>query len=122
MKSVIVNLFTLTGLMMGSSLMVVSSAWAVEMPASAKKNNCTVCHALDKKLIGPAWMEIAKKYKGVTKYTYGGKEYTLEEGLIVKVSKGGAGVWGSMPMPANVPAVSAADIKELVKFILDLDK
>ncbi|MDO8413883.1 MAG: c-type cytochrome [Gallionellaceae bacterium] len=116
MKPIIVSLFAL------ASLMMASGAWAVDMPALAKKNNCTACHAIDKKLVGPAWMEVAKKYKGVTKYTYSGKEYGLEEGLIVKVSKGGAGVWGSMPMPANVPAVSAADIKELVKFILDLAK
>lgn len=100
--------------------MIGGNVLATDMPALAKKNNCTACHAIDKKLVGPAWMDVAKKYKGTAKYTYSGKEYALEEGLIMKVSKGGSGVWGSMPMPANVPAVSATDIKELVKFILNL--
>ena len=60
------------------------------------------------------------KYKSATKYTYKDKEYPLEEGLIMKVSKGGSGNWGSMTMPANAPAVKDADIRELVRFILSL--
>jgi cytochrome c len=105
MKSMIVSM------MVAAGLMVASSAFAAEMPAVAKKNNCTACHAIDKKVVGPAWADVAKKYKG----------QDMEAKLITKVSKGGSGVWGSMPMPANDPAgTKQADIKELVKFILAL--
>ncbi|NOU01741.1 MAG: hypothetical protein HOO95_09250, partial [Gallionella sp.] len=62
--------------------------YSVEAPASAKKNNCTACHAVYRRLVGPAWLEVSKKYKGVSKFTYGGKEYSLEDGLMMKVSKG----------------------------------
>lgn len=83
------------------------------MPELAKTNNCTSCHAINKRVVGPAWMEVSKKYKG---------DAGAEAKLVAKVSKGGSGVWGSMPMPANAPAVKEADIKELVKFILGLAK
>jgi cytochrome c551/c552 len=117
MKSIVVSMITAAG------LMVAGSAMATDMPPLAKKNNCTACHAVDKKVVGPAWMDVSKKYKGATKYTYGGKEYPLLEGLMMKVSKGGSGNWGSMPMPANDPAgTKQADIKELVTFELGLAK
>jgi cytochrome c len=97
--------------------------FSVEAPASAKKNNCTACHAIYRRLVGPAWLEVSKKYKGITKFTYAGKEYSLQEGLMMKVSKGGAGSWGLMPMPANDAAGSKqADIKELVTFVIGLEK
>ena len=100
-----------------------SAQAVIEMPAKAKKNNCTACHAVYKRLVGPAWLEVSKKYKGVSKFTYAGKEYPLQEGLMVKVSKGGAGSWGAMPMPANDAAgAKQADIKELVAFVIDLEK
>ena len=108
MKSIIVSMAVAAG------LLIAGSAMAVDMPAIAKKNNCTACHAIDKKVVGPAWMEVSKKYKG---------DATAEAKLITKVSKGGAGVWGSMPMPANDPAgKKQADIKELVDFVLGLAK
>jgi len=108
MKSIIVSM------MVAAGLMVAGSAMATDMPAIAKKNNCTACHAIDKKVVGPAWMDVSKKYKG---------DATAEAKLITKVSKGGSGVWGSMPMPANDPAgTKQADIKELVQFILGLAK
>lgn len=113
MKSIIVNM------MVAAGLMVAGSAMAEEMPALAKKLNCTACHAIDKKVVGPAWRDVAKKYtgSGATKYTYNGKEYPLIEGLVMKVSKGGSGNWGSMPMPANDAAgTKQAEITELVKF------
>ena len=116
MKSIFISIFAATG------LIVTSNALASDMPPLAKKSNCTACHSLDKKVVGPAWMDVSRKYKDATKYIYNGKEYGLEEGLIMKVSKGGAGVWGTMPMPANVPAVSSTDIKELVQYILNLAK
>ena len=106
-----------------ASLMAASSVMAEEMPALAKKNNCTACHAIEKKVVGPAWRDVAKKYTGggVTKYTYNGKEYPLVEGLVMKVSKGGSGNWGTMPMPANdASGAKQAEITELVKFVLSL--
>ncbi len=108
MKSILVSMIAAAG------LMVVGSAMATDMPPLAKKNNCTACHAIDKKVVGPAWMEVSKKYKGVA---------GAEAKLITKVSKGGSGVWGSMPMPANDAAgTKQADMKELVAFILGLAK
>lgn len=106
MKSIVLSMIAAAG------LMVAGSAMATDMPAVAKKLNCTACHAIDKKVVGPAWADVAKKYKG---------QADAEAKLITKVSKGGAGVWGSMPMPANDAAgTKQADIKEVVKFILAL--
>jgi cytochrome c len=96
-----------------AGLMVAGSTMAADMPDLAKKSNCTSCHAIDKKVVGPAWMEISKKYKG---------QADAEAKLITKVAKGGAGAWGSMPMPPNAPKVAEADIKTLVEFILGLAK
>jgi cytochrome c551/c552 len=93
------------------------------MPQLARKNNCAACHSIDKKIVGPAWKDVALKYKGATKFEYNGKEYPLEEGLVMKVSLGGSGHWSSMPMPANDPSgAKKADITELVRFILGLAK
>ena len=80
--------------------------------ALAQKNNCLGCHTLDKKLVGPAWRDVARKYKNVP---------NIEHQLIVKVSTGGAGNWGDMPMPAMAPAVKEEDIRALVKFVLSLE-
>ena len=77
--------------------------------ALAKKHNCTACHAIDKKLVGPAYKDVAAKYKGQNVAA------KLEE----KVKKGGQGVWGPIPMPPN-PAVPDADIKKLVDWVLKL--
>jgi cytochrome c len=105
MKSIAISMIAAAG------LMVAGSAMAAEMPDLAKKSGCTACHAIDKKLVGPSWMDVAKKYKGDA-----GAEAKLE----AKVAKGGSGVWGTMPMPPNAPKVSAADTKTLVKFIMGL--
>ena len=75
--------------------------------ALAKKHNCLACHTIDKKSVGPAYKEIAKKYKGQNVAA------KLEE----KVKKGGQGVWGQIPMPPNA-TVPDADIKKLVAWIL----
>ena len=79
--------------------------------ALAKKSNCLACHAIGKKVIGPGWKDVAAKYRG---------DADAEARLIARVAKGGRGAWGSLPMPANSPSVSDADIKTLVKFILSL--
>jgi cytochrome c len=76
--------------------------------AMAKKYNCLACHATDKKLVGPAYKDIAKKYKG---------QAGAEAKMIEKVKKGGSGVWGPIPMPPNA-AVPEADLKKLVGWIL----
>ena len=78
--------------------------------AMAKKYNCLACHQIDKKAVGPAYKDIAKKYKGQA-----GADAKLAE----KVKKGGQGVWGPVPMPPNV-AVPDADIKKLVDWILKM--
>ena len=76
----------------------------------AKKNGCLACHALDKKLVGPAWNEVGKKYAG---------DPAAAEQLVVKVKKGTKGTWGAVPMPPNA-TVKDADIKVLVDFVLTL--
>ncbi len=105
MKSIVISMIAAAG------LMVAGSAMATEMNPLALKHKCNVCHNVDKKLVGPAYKEVAKKYKG---------DAGAEANLIAKVSKGGKGVWGKMPMPPNSPKVPDADIKELVKWVLSL--
>lgn len=96
-----------TGIAVLAALIV--SAPAVADEALAKKHNCFSCHAVDKKLIGPAYKDVAAKYKGQNVAA------KLEE----KVKKGGQGVWGPVPMPPNA-TVPDADIKKLVDWILKL--
>jgi cytochrome c len=79
--------------------------------ALAQRSGCFTCHAIDKKVVGPAWKDVAAKYRG---------DGSIEAKLITKVSKGGSGAWGSTPMPANSPRVNDADIRALVKFVLSL--
>lgn len=76
----------------------------------AKKHNCFACHAVDKKVVGPAYKDVAAKYRG---------DKAAPAKLFEKVKKGGAGVWGPVPMPPNAQ-VPDADIKKLVDWILSL--
>lgn len=97
------------------SLAFAAGAAVVAAPAAAsdallKKYNCTACHAVDKKVVGPAYKEVAKKYAGNA-----GAEKMLAE----KVKKGGSGAWGQVPMPPN-PQVPDADVTAMVKYILQL--
>lgn len=101
----------ITSMLTAAGLMIASSAQAVDMPPLAQKSGCVACHAIDHKVLGPAWMDVAKKYKG---------DKGAEAKLVAKVKKGGGGVWGAMPMPPQ--ATSEADAKKLVKFILSLAK
>lgn len=78
--------------------------------AIAKQNGCLACHELDKKLVGPAWKEVGKKYAGVA---------GAEAKLIASVKKGSKDVWGPIPMPPNA-SVKDADIKKLVQYVLTL--
>lgn len=77
-------------------------------PELAQKKNCMACHAVDKKLIGPAFKDVAAKYAG-------NKEAAAM--LQTKVLKGGVGNWGQIPMPAN-PQVSEAEAQQLVSWVL----
>lgn len=73
-------------------------------------NDCTTCHAIDKKVTGPAYRDVANKYES--------NEATIDS-LAAKVIKGGSGVWGNIPMTPH-PALSEADAKEMVKYVLSL--
>ena len=74
----------------------------------ATKKNCMACHAVDKKLVGPAYKEVAAKYEG---------QKDAVDKLTQKVLKGGSGVWGAVPMPANAQ-VTPAEAKQLVEWVL----
>jgi cytochrome c len=76
----------------------------------AKKHNCFACHAVDKKVVGPSYKEVAAKYRN---------DKAAPAKLFDKVKKGGAGVWGPVPMPPNAQ-VPDADVKSLVNWILSL--
>ncbi len=76
--------------------------------ALAKQHNCTSCHAVDKKLIGPSYQEVAAKYKD---------DAAADAQLVDKVKKGGAGVWGPVPMPPH-PTVPEQDIVAIVDWVL----
>lgn len=102
------NRIVLAVLSAAATFAVTSPAFADE--ALAKSKNCMACHATDKKVVGPAYKDVAKKYAGDAKAV---------DMLAAKVVKGGAGVWGPVPMPANAQ-VNEADSKKLVAWILSL--
>ena len=97
-----------------AALFAAGTAHAVLDKASAeammKKDGCAACHALDKKLVGPAYVDVAAKYQG-------DKDAVAK--LTKKVKEGGSGVWGPVPMPPNA-ATPTADITELqrVRFVM----
>jgi cytochrome c len=91
--------------------MLATQAIAADETALAQKSGCFACHSIDKKIMGPAWKDVAAKYRG---------DASAEAKLVTKVSKGGSGVWGTMAMPAQAPKTQEADIKTLVKFALSL--
>ena len=74
----------------------------------AQKKNCLACHAADKKLVGPAYKEVAAKYAG---------QKDAVDKLAIKIIKGGSGVWGPVPMPANAQ-VNDAEAKKLAAWIM----
>jgi cytochrome c len=91
----------------------VAAGAVLSLPAQAseelaKKYMCLTCHTVDKKLVGPAYHDVAVKYKG---------DKGAEAKLVDKVKKGGVGVWGQIPMPPN-DKVPDADLKTLVKWVL----
>lgn len=93
------------------------SAQAEEGLELAKKSGCLACHSVEKKVVGPAWGDVSKKYKG---------DAAARAALIAKVKAGGKGNWtdvtGGVPMPPYSPRVADADIEKLVDFVLSLAK
>ncbi|MGJ7543756.1 c-type cytochrome [Variovorax sp. LT1R16] len=76
--------------------------------ALASSKNCMSCHAVERKVLGPSFKDVAAKYK---------EDKGAVDTLASKIRKGGAGVWGPVPMPAN-NQVSEADAKKLAGWIL----
>ena len=97
------------------TLYILASAAVIATPAMADQalansKNCMSCHAVERKLVGPSYKDIAKKYAN---------QKDAAEQLAGKIVKGGSGVWGAIPMPAN-PQVSEADAKKLTAWVLSL--
>lgn len=99
-------------LLAAAALAAAGAAHAQSADDLLKKHGCTACHSVDKKLVGPAYNEVAAKYKGDAK---------AAAMLADKVKKGGTGTWGQVPMPPN-PQVPDADIKTMVTYVLGLKK
>jgi cytochrome c len=99
----------MTGCAVASMLLASAVEAATDGAPLAAKYNCQACHTVDKKLVGPAYKEVAAKYAG---------DSTALAKLEQKVKTGGSGVWGAIPMPPN--NVPDADLKTLVEWILAL--
>ena len=99
MKSVIVSALVAAG--------VVMSAPAFANADLAKAKNCLSCHAADKKVVGPSYQDVAKKYAG---------QKDAEAKLAEKIQKGGTGVWGNVPMPPN--NVTPDEAKKLAAWVM----
>ena len=87
-----------------------AAAPALADQALATAKNCMACHAVDKKLVGPSYKDVAAKYAG---------QKDAVDKLAAKIMKGGSGVWGPVPMPAN-SQVNEADAKKLAAWVLSL--
>ena len=95
------------------AIATLATAFAASTPALADmalatSKNCMACHAVNKKLVGPSYMDIATKYAG---------QADAVDKLAGKVLKGGSGAWGPVPMPANAQ-INDADAKKLVTWIM----
>lgn len=108
MKSIMRILIALCGLALAGQAAAVDAKAA---EALAQKSGCLACHTVANKVIGPAYRDVAAKYRG---------EKTAEAKLIAKVKSGGKGVWGPIPMPPNSPQIADDDIKTIVQWILTL--
>lgn len=93
-------------LIVGLALVAPAAAFASQ--ELAQKKNCMACHAVDKKLVGPAYKEVAAKYA---------KDKNAAKMLAEKIIKGGGGVWGPVPMPPNTQ-VSPAEAETLAKWVM----
>lgn len=95
-------------LFLAVTLAITAATPALADQALATSKNCMACHALDKKLVGPSYKDVAAKYA---------KDKGAVDMLAAKIIKGGSGVWGPVPMPANAQ-VNEAESKKLVAWIL----
>ena len=98
---------------MKRALLALATLSALSVPALADQalataKNCMACHAVDKKLVGPAYKDVAAKYAG---------QKDAVDKLALKILKGGSGVWGPVPMPANAQ-VNEAEAKKLAAWVL----
>ena len=109
MKAVLVSLAGAALLASGAAHAALDNAKAEAM---MKKDGCAACHAIDKKLVGPSYLDVANKYRN---------DKGAAANLAKKVKAGGSGVWGQIPMPPN-SAVPQGDIDQLVAWILTLKK
>ena len=101
----------LLAIVAASSMLVAAQANAADASALAQKSGCLACHSVEKKVLGPAYKDVAAKYKG---------DKTAEARLVAKVKAGGSGVWGPMPMPPMGAQVKEADITTIVQWVLSL--
>lgn len=92
-----------------AALLALSGAASADQ-ALAQKNACMSCHGVDKKIVGPAFKEVAKKYAG---------DKEAQAKLVAKVKTGGKGVWGQIPMPPN-PNLKQEDADKIVAWVLSL--
>ncbi|MFL6693691.1 MAG: c-type cytochrome [Ramlibacter sp.] len=92
------------------ALALAAAGPALADQALATAKNCMACHAVDKKLVGPAYKDVAAKYAG---------QPGAADKLAAKIQKGGSGVWGPVPMPANTQ-VNEAEAKKLAAWVLSL--
>ena len=95
---------------LATSAVLAAAAPAFADQALATAKNCMTCHAVDKKLVGPAYKDVAAKYAG---------QKDAVDKLAVKIMKGGSGVYGPVPMPANTQ-VNEAEAKQLAAWVLSL--
>ena len=89
-----------------AALVATQSAWA--SPELAQQKTCMACHAVDRKIVGPSYKDVAAKYAG---------QPQAAAMLAEKIRSGGVGVWGPVPMPAN-PKVSPAEALKLAQWVL----
>ncbi len=103
-------------LILGAALSVVAMPSFADLEL-AKASGCLACHSVDKKVVGPAWMDVSKKYKG---------DAGAKASLVAKIKAGGKGNWtevtGGVPMPPYSPRVTDANIEKMVDFVLGLAK
>jgi cytochrome c len=104
-----VGLSIIAALGIAALALTAPSSYAANGAELAQKNNCMICHSVDKKIVGPAYKDVANKYKG---------NADAVAMLSKKIKDGGSGVWGPIPMPANGPKVSDADIKVLAEWVM----
>jgi len=96
-----------------ASINITSASEASDGREIAKKNLCLGCHAETKKVVGPAFIEVAKRYdNSPATFKY----------LSSKIKEGGVGAWGAIPMPANKNNISDQEVKQVIQWILTLQK